>query len=85
MIWLRGSSGQFPGLSQDASSPHRDGNTQCTAQEPGADALPQQRHNDSENYGESAAGHEKDMLLAFKEQEALSSAILTSLQSAASY
>jgi hypothetical protein len=66
------------GLSQDAGSPHSDGNTgntPCTAQEPGADSLPHPRRKDSEHgYGESAFELEKDMLKAFKEQEDLSSA-----------
>jgi hypothetical protein len=63
------------GLSQDASSPHSDGNTQCTSQETGADGLPQPRRKDSEHdCGESVSELEKDMLQAFKEQEDLSSA-----------
>jgi hypothetical protein len=63
------------GLSQDMSSPHSDGNTQCTSQETGADGLPQPRRKDSEHDSEESASElEKDMLEAFKEQEDLSSA-----------
>jgi hypothetical protein len=48
------------GLSQDASSPHSDGNTQCTSQETGADGLPQPRRKDSEHdCGESVSELEK--------------------------
>jgi hypothetical protein len=64
-----------PGSSQDAISPHSDGNTQYTSQEPRADALPQPRRKDNKyDCGESVSELEKDMLQAFKEQEDLSSA-----------
>jgi hypothetical protein len=58
------------GLSQDASSAHSNGNTQCTSQDPGADGLPRPKHKDNEHgSGESVSELEKYMLQAFKQHE----------------
>jgi hypothetical protein len=67
------------GLSQDASSPYSDRNTQCISQEPGANSLPQLRcKNNEHDCGESVSELEKDMLQAFKEHEDLSPANIPS-------
>jgi hypothetical protein len=64
---------QLPGLSQDATNQHDDGNTRRTSGEAGADTLPQPSDEDGEcKGGENVSELEKDMLLAFEEQENLS-------------
>jgi hypothetical protein len=63
------------GSPQRATSHHIDGNAQCISEEPGADTLPQPRREDGEyDCGNSVSELEKDMLLAFKEQDDLSRA-----------
>jgi hypothetical protein len=63
----------LPELLQDTTNQNKDGNTQCTLGEPGADILSQSSDNDGEREcGENKSELEKDMLLAFKEQEDLS-------------
>lgn len=57
-----------PGLPQDATNQHNDGNTQRTSRGGGADALPQPFDGDGEQEcGENVSELEKDMLLVFKE------------------
>ena len=64
-----------PELLRDMTNQCKDGNTQYTSEELGLDMLYQQSDNDGEpEGGKSVSELEKDIVLAFKEQDELSSA-----------
>jgi hypothetical protein len=63
-----------PGPSQDAANQYNDANTQRTSEEAGADTCRQLVDRDGgQDCGENMSELERDILLAFKEQESLSS------------
>jgi hypothetical protein len=61
-----------PGPLEDPTNRHNDGGTPCTSEDLGADTLPQLLEGGGQECAENVSRLEREMLLAFKEQEDLS-------------